>query len=307
MKTILVTGGAGFIGSNYLNEFVPEHPETTFINVDALTYAGNLANVHVSEAANYLFEKVDITDAAALEQLFVRYAPAGIIHFAAESHVDKSIENPDQFIKTNVVGTNNLLRLAVKYKVERFHQVSTDEVYGSLTEAGEPFTEASLLTPNNPYSASKAAADLLVHSYYKTFGLNAVITRCSNNYGPNQDDTKMIPLFLKRLRSGAKVPLYGDGLHVRDWLHVHDHIKAIDVVFRGGKPGEVYNIGGDNELTNLALVQKLLALTHREDDAIEFVTDRLGHDRRYAINAAKIQSELGWKPIVTFEEGLLHL
>jgi len=307
MKTIFVTGGAGFIGSNYLNTFVPKYPDTHFINIDALTYAGKLSNVTVSNLPNYSFEHIDITDAQALEKVFEQYQPEGIIHFAAESHVDKSIENPDQFILTNVSGTNNLLRLAVRYKVKRFHQVSTDEVYGSLEEGESAFIEESPLSPNNPYSASKAAADLLVRSYHKTFGLDVVITRCSNNYGPNQDDTKMIPLFLKKLQAGEKVPLYGDGLHVRDWLHVSDHVRAIDLVFNGGKSGEVYNIGGDNELTNMALVEKLLTLTERKAEAIEFVADRLGHDRRYAINATKIHQELGWQPLMVFEEGIAEL
>ncbi len=307
MKTILVTGGAGFIGSNYLNEFVPLYSGIKFINVDSLTYAGNLANVTVSALPNYVFEQVDITDAFKLENLFDTYKPEGIIHFAAESHVDKSISDPDAFIKTNIGGTNNLLRLAVKHSIIRFHQVSTDEVYGSLGEEDSAFTESSQLAPNNPYSASKAAGDLLVRSYYKTFGLDAVITRCSNNYGPNQDDTKMIPLFIKKLLAGERVPLYGDGLHVRDWLHVSDHVRAIDLVFHKGKSGEIYNVGGDNELTNIVLVNKLLKLTNRNSDAIEFVTDRKGHDRRYAIDASKIQNELGWKPVVTFEEGIADL
>jgi len=307
MKTIMVTGGAGFIGSNYLNQFVPLYADTKFINVDALTYAGKLENVTISSLPNYQFEKIDITQNDKLENLFNTYQPEGIIHFAAESHVDKSIEDPDKFIQTNVAGTNNLLRLAVKHKVQRFHQVSTDEVYGSLGEGENAFTELSHLAPNNPYSASKAAADLLIRSYHKTFGLDAVITRCSNNYGPNQDDTKMIPLFIKKLLAGERVPLYGDGLHVRDWLHVSDHVNAIDLVFHKGKSGEVYNIGGDNEMTNLVLVEKLLKLTGRNSDSIEFVTDRKGHDRRYAIDASKIQNELGWKPIVSFEEGIEKL
>ena len=307
MKTIFVTGGAGFIGSNYLNTFVPQYPDIQFVNIDALTYAGKLSNVTVSNSPNYSFEHIDITDFAALERAFISYQPQGIIHFAAESHVDKSIENPDQFILTNVTGTNNLLRLAVQHKVQRFHQVSTDEVYGSLEEGEAAFSETSPLAPNNPYSASKAAADLLVRSYFKTFKLDAVITRCSNNYGPNQDDTKMIPLFLKKLRAGEQIPLYGDGLHVRDWLHVSDHVHAIDVVFNNGKSGEVYNIGGDNELTNLTLVEKLLSLTGRYREAISFVTDRPGHDRRYAIDATKIKRELGWVPGKAFDEGIAEL
>lgn len=307
MKTILVTGGAGFIGSNYLNEFVPLYPEIKFINVDSLTYAGDLKNVLVSEQPNYVFEKVDITNSESLENLFVIYQPDGVIHFAAESHVDKSISNPDAFIQTNVGGTNNLLRLAVKYGVKRFHQVSTDEVYGSLGLNDPAFTENSPILPNNPYSASKASADLLVRSYVKTFGLDAVITRCSNNFGPNQDDTKLIPLFIKKLQAGEKVPLYGDGLNRRDWLHVKDHVRAIDLVFNKGTTGEIYNVGGNDELANIDLVKKLLSLTGRTDESIEYVEDRKGHDFRYAINSSKIQAELGWRPEISFEEGIKEL
>ena len=304
MKVILVTGGAGFIGSNYLNTFVLKYPDTHFINVDILTYAGKLENISVSECGNYSFEKTDITDAIELEKIFATYKPEGVIHFAAESHVDKSISNPDEFINTNIVGTNNLLRLSVKYGVQRFHQISTDEVYGSLKPDEAPFTEESQLFPNSPYSASKASADLLVRSYNETFDLNVVITRCSNNYGPNQDDTKLIPLFIKKLQAGERVPLYGDGMNIRDWLHVDDHVQAIDLVFNKGRNGEIYNIGGKNELTNIDLVQKLLTLTVRDADAIEYVVDRLGHDFRYAIDISKINAELGWQPGVLFEDGL---
>lgn len=307
MKSILITGGAGFIGSNYLNTFVPHYKDIHFVNVDALTYAGKLSNITISDLPNYSFEQVDIRAFTELEKVFATYAPEGVIHFAAESHVDKSIANPDEFIQTNVSGTNNLLRLAVQHKVERFHQISTDEVYGSLQLGDEAFTETHPLAPNNPYSASKAAADLLVRSYHKTFGLNTVITRCSNNFGPYQDDTKLIPLFIKKLKAGETVPLYGDGSNMRDWLHVSDHVRAVDVVFNNGKAGEIYNVGGTHELSNLELVHKLLTLTGRDETAIVHVPDRLGHDFRYAINATKITTQLGWKPTVTFDEGIQEL
>ncbi len=307
MKSILITGGAGFIGSNYLNTFVPHYKDIHFVNVDALTYAGKLSNITISDLPNYSFEQVDIRAFTELEKVFATYAPEGVIHFAAESHVDKSIANPDEFIQTNVSGTNNLLRLAVQHKVERFHQISTDEVYGSLQLGDEAFTETHPLAPNNPYSASKAAADLLVRSYHKTFGLNTVITRCSNNFGPYQDDTKLIPLFIKKLKAGETVPLYGDGSNMRDWLHVSDHVRAVDVVFNNGKAGEIYNVGGTHELSNLELVHKLLTLTGRDETAIVHVPDRLGHDFRYAINATKITTQLGWKPAVTFDEGIQEL
>lgn len=307
MKTIIVTGGAGFIGSNYLNRYVVENPETRFINVDALTYAGNLENVTVSDSSNYAFEKVDISDYDELARVFATYEPVGVINFAAESNVDKSIESPEQFITTNVRGTNNLLRLSLEHKVERFLQISTDEVYGSLTADGAAFEETTLLAPNNPYSASKAAADLLVRSYFKTYGLNTVTTRCSNNYGPNQDDTKLIPRFISKLKRGEKVPLYGDGLQRRDWLHVSDHIRAVDMVYKEGKAGEVYNVGGNDDLPNLEVVRLLLELTGRDESAIEYVEDRLGHDFRYAINATKIERELGWAPEINFDDGIRAL
>lgn len=307
MQTILVTGGAGFIGSNYLNWSVLQYPSIQFINVDKLTYAGDLNNVSVSTLPNYVFERVDICDGIALENLFQKYQPTGIINFAAESNVDKSIESADAFIATNIGGTNNLLRLAVQYRVQRFHHISTDEVYGSLALGAPAFTETHPLAPSNPYSVSKAAADLLVCSYFKTFGLDTVITRCSNNFGPHQDDTKLIPRFIKKLQAGESVPLYGDGSNRRDWLHVSDHVLAIDLVFNRGLAGEIYNVGSDDDLSNREVVDRLLTLTGRGADAIEFVTDRLGHDFRYAINASKIESELGWKPRVNFEVGINKL
>jgi dTDP-glucose 4,6-dehydratase len=308
MQTIFVTGGAGFIGSNYLNKFVPQYPDIKFVNIDSLTYAANLENVTVSNLPNYVFEQVDITNSLKLADLFIKYKPTGIINFAAESNVDKSIENPDGFILTNVMGTNNLLHLSVKYKVDRFHQISTDEVYGSLGKSDPAFTEETPLAPNNPYSASKASADMMVRAYNKTFGLNTVITRCSNNFGPNQDDTKLIPRFIKKLQAGEKVPVYGQGLNIRDWLHVSDHVKAVDLVFNKGIAGEIYNVGGTNEFTNIEITRKLCELTNRDvNEAIEYVTDRLGHDLRYAINATKINSELGWVPTITFVDGIEDL
>jgi dTDP-glucose 4,6-dehydratase len=305
-RTIIITGGAGFIGSNYLNKFVVQYPKYRFVNVDALTYAGNLKNIHenVSGAANYVFEKGDIRELAWLEQIFAKYKPDSIIHFAAESHVDISIKNPGIFVETNIVGTHNLLMLAKKYGIKRYHQVSTDEVYGSLETMKGSFTEETPIAPNSAYSASKASADLLVRSYFKTFGLNATITRCSNNYGPHADTTKLIPLFITRLMRGEKVPLYGKGENVRDWLYVEDHIDAIDLVFHKGKAGEVYNVGGNTELSNMQIVKKLLELTGRGPDMIEYVADRPGHDFRYAIDASKIKRELGWTPKVSFEQGI---
>lgn len=307
METIFVTGGAGFIGSNFLNYAVLKYPDTRFVNIDRLTYAGNLENITVAAQPNYVFERADICDSIVLERLFQTYAPSGIINFAAESNVDKSIESADAFITTNIGGTNNLLRLAVQYGVKRFHHISTDEVYGSLDIDAPAFTESHPLAPNNPYSASKAGADLLVRSYHKTFGLPTVITRCSNNFGPNQDDTKLIPRFIKKLQAGESVPLYGDGSNRRDWLHVSDHVRAIDLVFHKGRAGEIYNVGSDHDFSNREAVDILLVLTNRTTDAIEFVPDRLGHDFRYAINAAKIEAELGWKPEVSFEAGIHEL
>ncbi len=303
-EIILVTGGAGFIGSNYLNRFVPLRPDTLFVNVDALTYAADLSNVTVSSLPNYAFENVDIRDEKELGRVFTTHKPTGVIHFAAESHVDHSISGPQIFVDTNVRGTLNLLSLAHEHGVRRFHQASTDEVYGSLGMADPAFTETTPLSPNNPYSASKASADLMVRAYHKTFGLDTVITRCSNNYGPHQDSTKLIPLFIQKLLAGEKVPLYGTGENVRDWLFVTDHVDAIDVVFRQGRAGEVYNIGGGEEVRNIDVVKRLIALAGRDETSINYVTDRPGHDFRYAIDSSKIERELGWKAVVSFEDGM---
>ena len=303
-KIVFVTGGAGFIGSNFINKFVPQEKDTLFVNIDCLTYAGDLANVTVSESQNYIFENVDIRNVEALRALFLKYEPKGVIHFAAESHVDLSLKNPSVFVETNVLGTNNLLLLSKEHKVERFHQISTDEVYGALTATGDSFTESTPLAPRNPYSASKASADLMVLAYHRAFGLNTVITRSSNVFGPQQDKTKLIPLFIHRLQNNEKVPLYGKGEQIREWTYVEDCIDAIHTVFTEGKSGEVYNIGSGNELSNSELTNKLLALFGKDASAIEYVEDRLGHDFRYSLDASKIKSELRWKPGYTFEKGL---
>jgi dTDP-glucose 4,6-dehydratase len=303
-KTLLITGGAGFIGSNYLNKFVPLYLDTKFVNIDSLTYAGSLDNIKVSESPNYVFEKADIRDRSKLEEIFSKYKPDGVIHFAAESHVDMSIKDPDIFVETNVLGTHNLLSLSKEHGIKRFHYVGTDEVYGSLSLSDTAWTEESLLLPRSPYSASKAGGEMMVRAYKETFGLDVTITRCSNNYGPYQDRTKLIPLFITKLLAGEKVPVYGKGDNIRDWLYVEDHVDAIDLVFRKGVNGEVYNIAGNSELTNLEITQKLIELTHRDESAIEYVTDRPGHDFRYALDASKIKNTLGFTPKVSLEDGL---
>jgi dTDP-glucose 4,6-dehydratase len=302
MLTVLVTGGCGFIGSNFIRYLLEKEPGFVVTNLDALTYAGNLANLEgLDETARYRFVHGDITDREA-----VRNAAAGaraIINFAAESHVDRSILDSGPFVRTNVLGTQILLDVAREIGVQKYVQVSTDEVYGSLGPTGV-FTEETPLAPNSPYAASKAAADLLVRSYVHTFGLPAVITRCSNNYGPYQFPEKLIPLFISNLIRDESVPVYGDGLQVRDWIHVRDHSAAIHQAWRDGRPGEVYNFGGRCERTNLALTQRLLDILGKPSSLIKYVKDRPGHDRRYAIDCAKAERELGWKPQVAFEEGL---
>ena len=303
-ERILITGGAGFIGSHYLNRFVLRYPETLFVNVDCLTYASDLKNISVAEASNYRFHKVDIRDRDALEKVFAEHTPTGVINFAAESHVDLSIENPSIFVETNIVGTHNLLVLARAHGIKRFHQISTDEVYGSLAKDAPPFTTRSPIAPNSPYSASKAAADMLARSYHRTFGLNVVISRCSNNYGPHQDTSKIIPKFIVALLKGEKVPLYAKGENIRDWLYVEDHVEAIDLIFRKGENGCVYNVGGGEELSNIELTRRLLALTERDESFIQEVADRPGHDFRYASDNSELSRELGWKPRHRLEEGL---
>ncbi len=300
---ILVTGGAGFIGSCFIRHMLQTHPYYKIVNLDALTYAGNLENLYdVKDNPNYEFIHGDICDKKLVPQIVS--GVDAIVNFAAESHVDRSITGPEVFIDTNIKGTLNLLQAAKEFHIERYLQVSTDEVYGSLGKEGY-FTEETPLAPNSPYSASKASADMVVRAYYETYGLPTLITRCSNNYGPYQYPEKLIPFFISKLLKDEKVPVYGDGLNVRDWLYVYDHCAAIDTVLHKGTPGQVYNIGGHNEKTNMEITKLVLEAMNKDESYIEHVEDRLGHDRRYAICNDKITSELGWKPSVTFEEGIL--
>jgi dTDP-glucose 4,6-dehydratase len=282
---------------------VRQYPHYQILNVDALTYAGNLENLHSVEAhPNYRFVKADIADRAAMEPLF-REGLDAVLNFAAESHVDRSIMQPDLFVRTNVLGTQTLLDLSKQYNVGKFVQISTDEVYGTLGETGL-FTEETPLAPNSPYSASKAGADLLVRAYHETYGLNVNITRCSNNYGPYQFPEKLIPLMIRNALADKPLPVYGDGLHVRDWLYVEDHCRAVDLVLHKGTSGEVYNIGGNNERTNLEVVKTILSELGKPESLIRFVKDRPGHDRRYGIDASKIRRELGWQPKYDYETGI---
>ncbi|MBR2525988.1 dTDP-glucose 4,6-dehydratase [bacterium] len=302
MKTILVTGGAGFIGSCFVRHILKKYNDYNVINLDALTYCGNLLNLKdIEDNSHYIFEKGNICDKKLVRELIKK--SDYVVNFAAESHVDNSILGPEIFIQTNVNGTLNLLQACKEIGIERYLQVSTDEVYGTLGATGY-FYETSPIQPNSPYSASKASADLLVRAYFETYGLPVLITRCSNNYGPYQYPEKLIPFFISKLLKGEKVPVYGDGLNVRDWLYVYDHCEAIDTVLHNGKVGEVYNIGGHNEKTNLEITKLILNAMGKDESSIEHVKDRLGHDRRYAISNDKITSELGWKPSVTFEEGI---
>lgn len=303
MTTILVTGGAGFIGNCFIRHMLQKYSNYKIINLDALTYAGNLENLYdVKDNPNYEFVNGDICDRDLVTQIVSGVDM--IVNFAAETHVDRSITGPEIFIETNVKGTMTLLQAAKEFNIERYLQVSTDEVYGTLGDTGY-FTETTPLAPNSPYSASKAGADMLVRAYYETYKVPTLITRCSNNYGPYQYPEKLIPFFISRLLKGEKVPVYGDGLNVRDWLYVYDHCAAIDTVLHKGRVGEVYNIGGHNEKTNLEITHLILDAMNKDESSIEYVQDRLGHDRRYAISNDKITSELGWKPSVTFEEGIL--
>ena len=302
--TILVTGGCGFIGSNFVRYMLDKHPEYSVVNFDALTYAGNPENLEdISSYPRYHFIKGNICNRAEVDEAMRKFGADVVINFAAESHVDRSITGPGIFVETNIAGTNVLLEAAREHMVKRFVQISTDEVYGSLGSSGK-FTESTPLHPNSPYAASKASADLLVSAYHHTFGFPALITRCSNNYGPYQFPEKLIPLMIANALDGKPLPVYGNGLNVRDWLFVTDHCAAIDVVLHKGSLGEVYNIGGNNEWTNIAIIKLLLKNLGKSENLISFVKDRPGHDLRYAIDAAKISSELGWKPQVTFEEGL---
>lgn len=317
MKNILVTGGAGFIGSNFIRYMLSEH-DYNIINLDLLTYAGNLENLQGLERnKRYTFIKGDIRDRKEIEKIFKTYKIDTVVNFAAESHVDRSIEEPELFITTNILGTQILLDIAKQYwKVipnnkyskefrdgTRFLQVSTDEVYGTLGEGGL-FTEGTPLAPNSPYSASKASADMMVRAYYETYGMPVSITRCSNNYGPYQFPEKLIPLMINNCLNNYPLPVYGDGMQVRDWLHVEDHCRAIDVVLHKGKIGEVYNIGGNNEKANIEIVKLIIKSLGKEESLIQYVADRPGHDRRYAIDNSKITKELGWAPKYTFDEGI---
>lgn len=316
-KTILITGGAGFIGAHVVRHFVEKYPTYQIINLDVLTYAGNLENLKdVESATNYQFVKADITDEQLILSIFETHQPDAVIHLAAESHVDRSIHSPLEFVKTNVLGTVNLLNAAKKiwdgkYEGKRFHHVSTDEVYGTLGETGL-FTETTAYDPHSPYSASKASSDHFVRAYADTYGMPVVLTNCSNNYGPNQFPEKLIPLCIHNILNKKPLPIYGDGKYTRDWLYVIDHAIAIDLVFHEGNDREVYNVGGFNEWKNIDLVQELCKQMDEKlgneagtsAQLITFVKDRPGHDLRYAIDATKINQELGWKPSVTFEEGL---
>lgn len=305
MQKIIVTGGAGFIGSNFLNKYVLSHPGMVFINIDALTYAGKPENIdeRVKNAPNYFFEHTDIRDKEALRKVYEKHSPTDIIHFAAESHVDNSIKNPLIFTETNVIGTQNLLDLHKRYGLRRFHHISTDEVYGDIPDSGF-FTESTPLNPSSPYSASKAASDFLVKVYGRTFWIDYVITRCSNNYGPNQDSEKLIPHFIDLLKHDKPVTVYGDGSNIRDWLYVEDHCDAIWEVFTKAENKSIYNIGGNNEYMNLEITKIILATMEKDDSYITYVADRPGHDKRYAIDATKTREEIGWSPKVRFEEGI---
>lgn len=325
MKNILVTGGAGFIGSNFVPYFIESNEDYHLVNLDVLTYAGNLENVkEVENHPRYTFVQGDICDRTFIEDLFANYQFHDVIHFAAESHVDNSISGPEAFIKTNVLGTFNLLDTARKlwmngpndYKVEfsnaRFHHVSTDEVYGTLGETGL-FEETTPYAPNSPYSASKAGSDMIVRSYFHTYGMNVVTTNCSNNYGPKQHNEKLIPTIIRKALTGENIPIYGDGKNVRDWLYVLDHCKGIELAFKTGKSGETYNIGGRNERNNLQIVDRVCTILDElkpkvsgsYKDQITFVKDRPGHDLRYAIDATKIENELGWKADENFDTGIV--
>ena len=306
---VLVTGGAGFIGANFVYHMLEKYPDYKIICVDKLTYAGNIETLdEAMKNENFVFYKVDITDKAGVEEVFEKETPDVVVNFAAESHVDRSIEDPGIFLKTNILGTQVLMDASIKYGVKRYHQVSTDEVYGDLP-LDRPdlfFTETTPIHTSSPYSASKASADLLVMAYHRTFGLPVTISRCSNNYGPYQFPEKLIPVMLIKALNDEKLPVYGEGLNVRDWLYVGDHCKAIDLIIHNGKVGEVYNIGGHNEKQNIEVVKLILKALEKPESLITYVTDRKGHDLRYAIDPAKIHSELGWLPETPFDKGIVE-
>ncbi|MDD2512252.1 MAG: dTDP-glucose 4,6-dehydratase [Proteiniphilum sp.] len=318
MKNILITGGAGFIGSHVVRHFVTRYPDCRIINLDKLTYAGNLSNLEdVADQPNYLFVQADICDFRRMREVFSQYAIEGVIHLAAESHVDRSITDPFSFARTNVMGTLNLLQAAREQWGSRsdgrlFYHVSTDEVYGALPLEGPLFTEESRYDPHSPYSASKASSDHFVRAYHDTYGLPVMISNCSNNYGPNQYPEKLIPLFIRNIRQNKPLPVYGKGENVRDWLYVEDHARAIDLIFHEGRVGETYNIGGWNEWKNIDLIRLLIQTVDRQlgrpegasEKLLTYVTDRAGHDLRYAIDATKLKNELGWEPSFRFEEGI---
>lgn len=304
MKNILVTGGAGFIGSNFINYILNKRDDYSIVNLDRLTYAGNLENLkEVESKKNYTFIKGDIVNGELVNYIFEKYKIKYVINFAAESHVDRSISGSEVFFRTNVIGTNVLLEASKRFTVERFLQISTDEVYGSLGSSGF-FTEKTPISPNSPYSASKASSDLLVQAFHHTYGLPTLITRCSNNYGPFQFPEKLIPLMILNALQDKKLPVYGDGKNVRDWIYVIDHNKAVELVFENGKVGEVYNIGANNEMPNIQIIKLILKKLKKSEDLIQFVRDRPGHDRRYAIDSNKIKTELGWKPEFDFDSAI---
>jgi dTDP-glucose 4,6-dehydratase len=323
MQTVLITGGAGFIGANFIPYFLENNRNLKVVNLDLLTYAGNLSNLTaVENHSRYHFVKGDICDRSLIEALFDKHNFTGVIHFAAESHVDNSIKKPDAFVRTNIFGTFNLLDVARNYWMDvanvykkgfeacRFYHISTDEVYGTLGATGL-FTEKTPYAPNSPYSASKASSDFMVRSYFHTYGMNVITTSCSNNYGPKQHDEKLIPTIIRKAISGENIPIYGDGKNVRDWLYVLDHCKGIELAYQNGKAGETYNIGGKNEYNNLYIATKICAILDEilpqkasYKEQITFVEDRLGHDFRYAIDASKIENELGWKSDESFDEGV---
>lgn len=307
MSNIVVTGGAGFIGSNFIFRMLKRHPEHNIICIDCLTYAGNIDTLSpLIHSENFVFCKVDIRDRKRVYEIINEYRPDVVVNFAAESHVDRSITNPELFLETNVIGTSVLLDAVREYDIKRFHQVSTDEVYGDLP-LDRPdllFTENNPLKASSPYSASKASADLVTMAYERTYGLPVTISRCSNNYGPYQFPEKLIPLMINNALHDKKLPVYGDGLNVRDWLYVEDHCSAIEMIIEKGKIGEVYNIGGNNEKANIDIVKTILLSLNKPESLINFVQDRKGHDRRYAIDSSKIQKELGWAPQTSFEEGI---
>ncbi len=305
---IIVTGGAGFIGSNFVFHMLKAHPDYRIICLDKLTYAGNLSTLEpVMDNPNFRFVKADICDKEAVDKLFAEEKPDIVVNFAAESHVDRSIENPQIFLETNILGTSVLMDASRKYGVKRYHQVSTDEVYGDLP-LDRPdlfFTEQTPIHTSSPYSSSKAGADLLVLAYHRTYGLPVTVSRCSNNYGPYHFPEKLIPLMIIRALHDESLPVYGDGLNVRDWLYVEDHCKAIDLIIHNGKVGEVYNVGGHNEMANIDIVKLILKELGKSEDLITYVTDRAGHDRRYAIDPTKIHNDLGWLPETKFADGIV--